>query len=195
MLSYRVRPTHTRLGQRRLAEQAIGCGMYGRVGIGSLGHKGTGLLRAQAVRPKHSADAPATHRVTFGLHFGADSSRAIPLAVVRKHLAHGGLPGRFWSQLALLSGPGVVCAGCDLQDVAELAHQYPAGPQGNVLINAHRAGWSKMTKTFISVELLGQPLIDGPLGPYLRVVNHYDATYPSHELCLLLAVEQLGADA
>ena len=63
---------------------------------------------------------PAAYGVAIGLHFGPQPARAVALAVARRRLAHGGLPGRFRNQPALLSVPRVVRAGRDLQDLAEL---------------------------------------------------------------------------
>ena len=69
---------------------------------------------AQAVGFEHAPDTPTAHLVAFGLHYGPQPTLAVALAVAHRRRAHGGLPGRFRNQLALLPVPGVVRAGRDL---------------------------------------------------------------------------------
>ena len=101
---------------------------------------------------EHAADAPAAHGVALGLHFYAQATRAVALAVIGKRFAHSSLPDELGRWLLSAAQPGVIGCRGRAQRLAELVHRHVVGPLGDVLVGAHRVGWPKMTKAFFKMS-------------------------------------------
>ena len=136
----------------QLHEQAAGGSSYGRVRINGARHERAGLLVPQVVSFEHPADASAAHGVALGRHFGAESARAVALAVVPKCFAHRHLSsglGRRQLSTALL---GVICCQVHAQHLTELAHGSLGPPMGNILVDTYHVGWPRMTIVFLKIS-------------------------------------------
>ena len=96
-------------------------------------------------------------RSSTGACFRARPAGAVALAVPRKRLAHGHFSGWLRGRLALLSVLGIASDGRHVQGVAGLAHGHLRLALGEVLIGAHRVGWPKMTKAFLTYRALTRP--------------------------------------
>jgi hypothetical protein len=69
------------------------------------------------------------------------STRAIALAVTRKGLAYGDVPGRFNGQALVAALASIIRSWCHAQRLAPAAYRHLSGPLGDVLVRTHRVGW------------------------------------------------------
>jgi transposase InsO family protein len=88
-------------------------------------------------------------------------TRAVALAVIGKHFAHGYLSGRLGCRCLTVAIPSVVRGRGPAHHLTELAHGNLGGPLGDVLVGGYRVVWPKMTKAFLNVESLLGPFEAG----------------------------------